>query len=907
MQQKKISTISEFKESAIKLLDSPLELWKYLRDFIPFVLGPSITDFSPMAGLPGTMLEINGTNFSTTRWENEVTVGGEAAVVVQAESNRLMVITSSQTKTGLVSAKVGTRTATSTNPFTILPYPEASAGQDGPPISFEGTGLPSQGDQPSTGTLRVLVALVTPSDVTPSATARQNLLNRWSSVSTFYQQTSYNRLNVQVDVTANWNPLLGNKATYIDASIDNIAADKRDRLAAEAAQGAVNEGFNLNNYGIMCVVICLNGDFIRAWGGGASQNFRFDDDATNTHINITTTNEVNLVWIQESADWGRFAHETGHNLVRSPNFTAIGNAAATLGEDVYASDLVDPAAASAQKFEIMGDHDSHPCFSAYHLDKLGWYNSSNILDLQWDRNSFSREYELVAHGTSENTAGARYHMLRIRVSNGLYYYIEVRQRPGSTSQVFDPNIPVGTAPNQGGIVVYKIISDTINNNQQMRFISLLHDSVVLKQGDVATDPARTLNISVVNDNVQASPLVCRVRVEWAQNLSPDPSGRFDLRIDPWDASYQTPDLWIDRIPFGNFDQPLDSQGRPQGNGDRPKVKAINHLIGRVHNDGSDDAQNVRVTFYTVTPPGVGDNGNWTPLQTKVVSSITHGNFADVMVNWVPILGQHTCLKLYAEAQLGEISFGNNIAQENVFDFQAASGSPADPIILPVTVRNPHKEERLIWLRVRNVPKGFLVHFPHRWVILPGLGEKHLQLTIVPTEDYAYYDRVYRDHKQENKWIKPHAQIGVVGDIPRQYTDLLANKNPVASTSLPIGGVSARVTVMKRVEVQLRLREASKETVVLVGSIKPALANQRVSVDLWNLLDQRWVHETYTDSEGFFNTRFSLHTKPDLDPDESGKQSKGISKEAMKHFKAQAFTMDAEVAADASSNVVMIDL
>ncbi|UUZ49260.1 hypothetical protein LP420_02240 [Massilia sp. B-10] len=74
------------------------------------------------------------------------------------------------------------------------------------------------------------------------------------------------------------------------------------------------------------------------------------------------------------------------------------------------------------------------------------------------------------------------------------------------------------------------------------------------------DPARALRITVINDAVQARPLVCRIRVEWAQTISDDPAGTFDLRVEPWDGNYQTPDIWVDRAPFGSFDQPFDSQG-----------------------------------------------------------------------------------------------------------------------------------------------------------------------------------------------------------------------------------------------------------------------------------------------------------------------------------------------------------
>ena len=142
-----------------------------------------------------------------------------------------------------------------------------------------------------------------------------------------------------------------------------------DQLRAEAAQAAVNDGWNLDNSGMMAVVVFLNGTFIRAWGGWSKQNFNYTDSASGTNINITANHQVNLLAIQESADWGRCAHETAHNIVSAPSFQSGTIGTATLGEDVYSSDLVDSAAASAKSFDLMGDHDRHPLFSAYHMDK----------------------------------------------------------------------------------------------------------------------------------------------------------------------------------------------------------------------------------------------------------------------------------------------------------------------------------------------------------------------------------------------------------------------------------------------------------------------------------------------------------------------------------------------------------
>jgi len=132
-----------------------------------------------------------------------------------------------------------------------------------------------------------------------------------------------------------------------------------------------------------------------------------------------------------------------------------------------------------------------------------------------------------------------------------------------------------------------------------------------------------------------------VRVEWAQTLADDPNGSVDLRVEPWDGTYTTPDIWVDRAPFGTYDNPNDAQGRPTGNGDRPKVGQINQLHARVHVSGAMGASNVLTTLYAVFPPGVGDNGNWAPLSSLTVSAIAQDGFADVIAHWVPEVGEHT--------------------------------------------------------------------------------------------------------------------------------------------------------------------------------------------------------------------------------------------------------------------------
>jgi hypothetical protein len=897
-------TLQQVKKQIVSLAGKPEKVHTYIDSILPFLRGPSIQDFAPRRAYAGAAIEISGSNFSAARAENTVTVGGKPTMVVEASSTRLKVITDRTAQTGPVKVAVGVLTASGPFDFEVLPYPLPGSEQDGPPILFAGQGQGNPGDAPSTGTLKVLISLVNPSDTVPAdpVAARDAVLTSRDQIRTFYDQASYGDLDVQIDILANWHTLTGDSNTYVDAAINNIGVDVLDRLMAEAAQAAVDENFDLNDYNILACVTFLDGSFIRAWGGWSRQNFTYDDDATNTHINIVLDQDINLLAIQESADWGRLAHEIGHSLVSVPTGVSASPGAATLGEDVYDSDLVDPDAETAADFEMMGNHDSHPLFSAFNMDQLGWYDAANINDdLQWDRNAFSEEFEVVAHGLAENAVAGRYHLLKIRVTDGLYYYVEVRQRPGATAQVFDEfdedvldEDVLDGAPGDGGVVVTKVLTDTAVINQQTRFITLLHENRVLKQDDVASDPARTLVITVLDDQVEARPLVCRVRVEWAQGIADDRNGAFDLRVEPWDANWQTPDVWVDRIPFGAFDQPNDAEGRPEGNGDSPRPLEINRFAARVHNDGSVGADNVRVTFYVITPPGVGDNGNWGPIQTKVVPNIARDEFADVSINWVPVVGEHTCLKVFAEQQLGEVTGGNNSAQENVFDFEAPAASVPAPVITPVAVRNPLDRRTIVYVGIKGVPSGYTVHFPHSWVWLEPLAERRLELTVLPTLDYAYY----RERKS------PRANVRVAGDIPRQYAEEILPGVLPGSRMLAIGGILARVTPKRKINIRLSEdKERSKPNVVaLRGTIAPAAAGETVVVKLSDPQDRLRVAEVKTNSQGAFALAFDLTLKPSVEAKPKRRQKEeplpGV-------YKAQAFTINSARAAQAASNIVIV--
>ncbi len=903
------AALTEFIQRLQEEFESPqrFRISEWFRDHLPLLIGPSIASFSPIAGQPGTLVTITGYNFAPARADNTVEVGGQPAFVVAATATELTVITHPQVVDGPVKVTVGTHTASGPVDFHVLPYPDAGAGDDGPPINFAGAGAGSQGDVNPIGTVRVLVALVRPSDRTPGANERTNVVAAWDNVRTFYTQASYGRTTVQVDVMTNWKVLDGTEADFVDG--DNIDWGQIDRLTAQAAQGAVDEGFDLDDYAMMATV-CSLATGIRAWGGWSRQNFAYNNAPATPaiNINLTADHEINLIAIGQDANWGRCAHEFGHNVVSAPTFA--GDGTATLGEDVYASDLVDGTAATARLFDMMGSHDTHPLFSGYHLEKLGYYNAANIQQLAWDRNPFSQEYDVVAHGLAEDGTG-RVHLVKIKVADGLFYYVQVRQRPGTTTQIFDDSIPLDGASNQGGVIVTRVISDTLNINQQTRFITLMHAEQVLKANDVVEDPARALRITVVDDAVQARPLVCRVRVEWAQTIVDDPNGSFDLRVEPWDSNWQTPDIWVDRAPFDTFDQPTDADGRPTGNGDKPRPGEINRLKGRIHVSGAMGASNVQATFYAVFPPGVGDNGNWAPLGVQTIPAIAQNNFVDVQQNWVPVVGQHTCLKLYAGAQLGEVSGGNNFAQENVFDFEAPASSPPAPVTIRTAVRNPLDERRIVRVGVKGVPLGWRVHFPHSWVWLDAKAERQFDLTVIPMFDWSAVAPGSQERKERK--LEPTAKVRLDGVVARAYdTPLPPRDEPAGSRAYPIGGILGRVHVRKssRIWIEPGLRDKHREndataktTISVHGGLGQPFDKQRVRVVCTDPRGRDRIVQVFTAPDGTFEATFDLMIEPTLES--SSKYWKRAK--AVEHgtYRVRAYVVAATLMAEAESNELYV--
>jgi hypothetical protein len=150
--------------------------------------------------------------------------------------------------------------------------------------------------------------------------------------------------------------------------------------------------------------------------------------------------------------------------------------------------------------------------------------------------------------------------------------------------------------------------------------------------------------------IQPDPLIYHVIVHWNEIPPADPNPNFDLRITPWNTKdWVTEDIWIDSQRNEQAGRKIythhedGDETRPILNGDEPWVPHVNTILVRVRNLGVQDVTDVVVAVYLTVPPGIGDNGSWSTLATKMISSIPAKKSSIVEFDWRPAANKQTCV------------------------------------------------------------------------------------------------------------------------------------------------------------------------------------------------------------------------------------------------------------------------
>ena len=142
-------------------------------------------------------MRCTGDNFDANRDRNIVRVGGQRALVLEAATDRLRVVTDESTITGSIEVTVAGKTGVSSEEFKVLPHPnQGDISQHGPPIKYTGpqSGTPS----PKTKDQKILSILVYPKDRDPGTsgqrtTKRNHHISLFADVNRFYEEASYEK------------------------------------------------------------------------------------------------------------------------------------------------------------------------------------------------------------------------------------------------------------------------------------------------------------------------------------------------------------------------------------------------------------------------------------------------------------------------------------------------------------------------------------------------------------------------------------------------------------------------------------------------------------------------------------------------------------------------------------------
>jgi hypothetical protein len=352
-----------------------------------------------------------------------------------------------------------------------------------------------------------------------------------------------------------------------------------------------------------------------------------------------------------------------------------------------------------------------------------------------------------------------------------------------------------------------------------------------------------------------------VRVQWVETATADAHGLLNLRIRPWDSNWQTNDIWVDSKEnnFGTYETATEaSTGNPLGNGDRPWVEHENRIYARIHNFGVIPADDVQVTFYVNSPPGVGDSGTWVPHAVRTIPAIAAGASEPVFAPWYPAVDEHTCLKVAVETQLGETDVNDNDAQENVFNFDTSGASPHEPIYFETSVQNPMPDWMLVYLRPRGIKPGWEATVEHGWLWLPPLGTKTMKVALFTDIGRSSpLSRTMRKQDRPTSKISKDIQFKLQGGTYRWYGEGV-NTRMEAEHLEATGGIMVNARARAIAELRLEAdREMLEKSVFAVrGQLIPKVANARVSLEIVTSDKRNRVVQLTTNEDG----RFSLQDR-----------------------------------------------
>ncbi len=582
--------------------------------------------------------------------------------------------------------------------------------------TFNG-GVTAQAGVPIGLNQNTLVLYVRASDdaTTSLNTLRTSEQAEFNDVGTFFAESSFGQLSFDYTHAPNngWYQLPDTYDDYMWTPADIAAAstpaetqaanDGQDLVQdfvsffTDALQAATNDGFNVGSFDQVAVVII--GPFHRGTSYGSS-NFTLTPQGGGSTFQVS----VPVVIVSTNTDWSRTAHEFGH---------AFGGF----------SDLYTAANRRMDDWDLMDCTDCTNQTTGFHKEiRAGWFAANQVKSILRPLGTTQIVENTTLVPLEEDNPGSNDVLaLKLEVGGGISLYVENRR--GMTGQTGSQSLPAN------GIIISDAIENSGDVNSTRPPIQLFGGPIT--SGNTFTDNSYgPLKLEVTGPGPNLN-----VKTTWG----PDPY--YDLAIEPWNPPpWESEDIWIDseandwdNYEYNDASQNPGVAGNPIRNGDRPWVGRDNRVWARIHNTGSTDAANVKVSFFVNTPQGIGDAGNWSLLDRADIPLLAAGSSELVRVNWRPqtAAATHTCLQVRIDHQPDELNANNNEAQENVTDFNTSSASPWKLIASAVEVANPTDRHQKVRMEITGLPPNWSGWVSERIVDLGPKETKEVRYRIDP--------------------------------------------------------------------------------------------------------------------------------------------------------------------------------
>lgn len=559
----------------------------------------------------------------------------------------------------------------------------------------------------------------------------------------------------------------------------DLGMDSSDYSFFEVAQKAVEladpfVGFNAFNR----VAVVTNFDGFGGQGGGPWW-WKVEDGIEGTFMEDGLEVGKRLMTMQVTNEWtdtfpgfnhdagaAVAAHELGHQLGAPTHYASV-RWFPGIGRDVITP------------WGIMGRSPTLSHFVGWAKYNREWLNSSSSITI--GPPTGANIDQLIGLRPLESSTFQR-QFIRIPLSNSpnfFGYVVENRQQVNGDEDLPQPGVLISLVDESPNRILKHIALTDPDAPGNM-------SEAPLETGDFLADPSSGLTITYESNTGNNANV--RVNYSLLGSDRPNPS------ITPWGAPpWETPDIWIDSSKNG-WDTYLytSSDGDPIGNGDRAWVDNSNRVYFKITNSGTLAATNVRVQAFVNSPPGMGDRGaDWDYLGTVVIPNLAAGDTATEFVNWVPKVGEHTCIKIVILDAPSDASTSDNLAQENVTAFETTSSSPYQPVLTKFHVNNPFVDEPTdVIFHVRDVPMGWTIMTEPRVMTLKAGQSDWVTVGVFPSGLNPDEER----EKLQNEINRP----GFVGK-PKIEAQVA-----YADTYIPIGGVEVWTHLVEKTTLECKV-------------------------------------------------------------------------------------------------------